>query len=172
MQWQRGMAVSDWLSSVLSDRIAFGQEHDGRRSLPPLRQSYNNPISTALVRNTNHPNSFVRAPPHTFDKPPHSPLTALFIPSLNHSSTGTTIMAFDPILEPVLERNAQWAEDVEKAVPGFFTESAKGQHPKVRCTLCMHAISQCISAPSQCVTPTCNAPRRVLLARASDASNL
>ncbi|CCL98180.1 uncharacterized protein FIBRA_00174 [Fibroporia radiculosa] len=40
-------------------------------------------------------------------------------------------MAIDSILARLLANNAQWAEDVEKTEPGFFTECAKGQSPKV-----------------------------------------
>ncbi|OSD00755.1 carbonic anhydrase [Trametes coccinea BRFM310] len=40
-------------------------------------------------------------------------------------------MPQDYILARLLSNNAQWAEDVEKAEPGFFAESAKGQSPKV-----------------------------------------
>ncbi|KAI0633173.1 carbonic anhydrase [Trametes polyzona] len=40
-------------------------------------------------------------------------------------------MPQDYILARLLANNAQWAEDVEKAEPGFFAETAKGQSPKV-----------------------------------------
>ncbi|KAI0758798.1 carbonic anhydrase [Fomes fomentarius] len=40
-------------------------------------------------------------------------------------------MTQDYILARLLSNNAQWAEDVEKAEPGFHTELAKAQSPKV-----------------------------------------
>ncbi|KAH9851190.1 carbonic anhydrase [Lenzites betulinus] len=40
-------------------------------------------------------------------------------------------MPQDYVLARLLSNNAQWAEDVERAEPGFFAESAKGQTPKV-----------------------------------------
>ncbi|CDO69989.1 hypothetical protein BN946_scf184758.g2 [Trametes cinnabarina] len=40
-------------------------------------------------------------------------------------------MPQDYILARLLSNNAQWAEDVEKAEPGFFAQSAQGQSPKV-----------------------------------------
>ncbi|KAI8996231.1 carbonic anhydrase [Trametes punicea] len=40
-------------------------------------------------------------------------------------------MPQDYILARLLSNNAQWAEDVEKAEPGFFAHSAQGQSPKV-----------------------------------------
>ena len=40
-------------------------------------------------------------------------------------------MTQDFILARLLSNNAQWAEDVEKAQPGFLTELAKAQTPKV-----------------------------------------
>ncbi len=44
-------------------------------------------------------------------------------------------MTQDYILARLLSNNAQWAEDVERAEPGFHTELAKAQTPKVS-TLC------------------------------------
>lgn len=38
----------------------------------------------------------------------------------------------DPVLESLLASNAAWAVEVEQEHPGFFNESAKGQHPKAR----------------------------------------
>ncbi|KAI0769280.1 carbonic anhydrase [Trametes elegans] len=40
-------------------------------------------------------------------------------------------MPQDYILARLLSNNAQWASDVDKAEPGFFAETAKGQAPKV-----------------------------------------
>ncbi|KAI0698744.1 carbonic anhydrase [Earliella scabrosa] len=40
-------------------------------------------------------------------------------------------MPQDFVLARLLSNNAQWAEDVQKSEPGFFTECAKGQAPKV-----------------------------------------
>ncbi|GBE86776.1 Carbonic anhydrase [Sparassis crispa] len=37
----------------------------------------------------------------------------------------------DPILARLLANNAQWANDVETAEPGFFAKCAEGQSPKV-----------------------------------------
>lgn len=37
-----------------------------------------------------------------------------------------------PILQQLLAANSQWAKDVEKANPGFFEQSVKGQRPHVR----------------------------------------
>ena len=40
-------------------------------------------------------------------------------------------MSEDPTLNRLLQNNAQWAEDVAKAEPSFFQQSAQGQSPKV-----------------------------------------
>ncbi|EIW56303.1 carbonic anhydrase [Trametes versicolor FP-101664 SS1] len=40
-------------------------------------------------------------------------------------------MPQDYILARLLSNNAQWAEDVDRAEPGFFAQTAKGQSPKV-----------------------------------------
>lgn len=38
----------------------------------------------------------------------------------------------DPVLDALLASNAAWAVEIDVEIPGFFNESAKGQHPKVR----------------------------------------
>ncbi|KAI0076643.1 carbonic anhydrase [Panus rudis PR-1116 ss-1] len=43
----------------------------------------------------------------------------------------TTTVNQAPILAKLLAANAQWAEDVEDAEPGFFEISSKGQSPKI-----------------------------------------
>ena len=40
-------------------------------------------------------------------------------------------MPQDYILARLLSNNAEWAEEIEKAHPGYFEEHAKGQSPKV-----------------------------------------
>lgn len=56
-------------------------------------------------------------------------------------------MPQDYILARLLSNNAQWADDVDRAEPGFFAQTAKGQSPKVsfrsiyslrRCALLAH----------------------------------
>ncbi|EJD04756.1 carbonic anhydrase [Fomitiporia mediterranea MF3/22] len=43
----------------------------------------------------------------------------------------TSVATFHSELNRLLSSNAQWAADVSKHEPGFFTECAKGQAPKV-----------------------------------------
>lgn len=38
----------------------------------------------------------------------------------------------DPVLDGLLVSNAARAAEIDVEIPGFFNESAKGQHPKVR----------------------------------------
>jgi carbonic anhydrase len=56
-------------------------------------------------------------------------------PPARSTTTTTTSLPTEqmshPALASLLRANAQWAGDVEKAEPGFFAQSAKGQTPSV-----------------------------------------
>ena len=64
----------------------------------------------------------------------------IVLPGSLFASTTISLTMTTPTvsIDSLLEANAQWAADVLKAEPDFFTNSAKGQSPHVRACFIFH----------------------------------
>jgi len=65
----------------------------------------------------------------------------------HHHHHHHVLTRMDPTLARIFLSNAQWAEAVNAAEPGFFEQSAEGQAPKVRPFYPRSVIASLLSSP-------------------------